>query len=102
MIKQIWQGDLSVKMKSMNANRLIYVKRARLIASMINMYRSELKIINNQSQQFFWLKWAAKHGKRLKSSNIFRFKYRSSIEHFAIVEFFIFFIILFCFIFIMQ
>lgn len=89
-------------MKLMNKNHLIYAKKAKLIASMINMHRNELKIINNQSQEFFWLKWAAKYGKKLKFSNIFNFKYRSNIEYFNVIEFFTFFLLLFSFIYIFQ
>lgn len=86
----------------MDINRIKYVKKARLIASMINMHRTELKIVGDKSQQHFWLHWAARHGKRLKSSKIFYLKYRSSIEHFAVIEFLLFLIVLFSFTYCMQ
>lgn len=85
LIRDIWRGDLQVKMHLMETNYPHYLQRARMVASMATMYRQEL-MQKSVSEQHFWLHWAARHGKRIRASNIFNLRYRGAVEHFALAE----------------
>ncbi|KAF7639038.1 hypothetical protein Mgra_00001565 [Meloidogyne graminicola] len=52
-IKNIWLGELIVKMSNLELNYNNYLKRALKISKMIKTYRKM-----HQNQQNFWLKWA--------------------------------------------
>lgn len=84
-INEIWNGKFGTKILNMETNFANYQKRAKLISSMVQFHR---KLSPNQ--QNFWLHWAKKYGKRLKTqksgNKLFNFFYRWTTDHFAVYD----------------
>uniref|UniRef100_A0A915D6X5 glucuronosyltransferase n=1 Tax=Ditylenchus dipsaci TaxID=166011 RepID=A0A915D6X5_9BILA len=75
-IRSIWRGELTLKMRNLEHKYKLFSKRAKKIASMVNMHRKELSTNQRQTTQKFWLHWAERHGRKLKYATFFHLRFR--------------------------